>query len=254
MQGMREFRERLASGGVCLGASVTFTDPTVTEALCDSVDFIWIDTEHNPMTLESVTGHLIAARACGKAALVRVPTSETAYIKRTLDAGAPGIIVPQVRTAAEVRRVVSDCRYAPMGSRGFGPRRPSNYGRLAGDAYISLMNREIFVAVQIEHIDAVRELNDIVATPGLDSLVIGPMDLSGSMGLLGQPNHPDVVQMMETVIDTGRKAGLSIGMGMGTDLDFAVRWMKRGVQWLQLGCDFGYLIERFDGLSKAIRG
>jgi 2-dehydro-3-deoxyglucarate aldolase/4-hydroxy-2-oxoheptanedioate aldolase len=253
MQAIRRFRERLASGAVCLGASVTFTDPTVTEALCDSVDFIWIDTEHNPMTLESVTGHLMAARGCGAAALVRVPTSETAYIKRTLDAGAPGLIVPQVRSAAEVRRVVSDCRYAPQGSRGFGPRRPSNYGRIGGDEYVRRMNQDVFVAVQIEHIDACRELDEIVAIPGLDALAIGPMDLSGSMGLLGQVDHPEVVQTMETIIDRGRRAGLFIGIGMGTNPDYALRWIDKGAQWLQVGCDFSYMVEGIDRLVKAIR-
>lgn len=253
MQAIRRFREQLASGATLVGASITFTDPTVTEALCDSVDFVWIDTEHNPMTLESVTGHLIAARACDKAALVRVPTSETAYLKRALDAGAPGIIVPQVRSAAEVRRVVSDCRYSPMGSRGFGPRRPSNYGRIPIDAYTRQMNQDVFVSVQIEHIDAVKELDEIVTIPGLDSLVIGPMDLSGSMGLLAQVEHPDVITAIEAVIAKGHKAGLSIGMGMGTDTSYAIRWAKKGVQWLQVGCDFSYLVERFDGLSKVIK-
>lgn len=251
---MRQFREKLASGTLCIGASVTFTDPTVTEALCDSTDFIWIDTEHNPMNMESVTGHLIAAKACGTPALVRVPTSETAYLKRTLDNGAEGVIVPQVRSAAEVRRVVSDCRYPPQGSRGFGPRRPSNYGRFSGDAYVQTMNKEVFVAVQIEHVDAFQELDNIVNIEGLDSLVIGPMDLSGSMGLLGQVDHPDVVAMMETIIARGHDAGLSIGMGMGANAALARRWGAKGVDWIQLGCDFEYMVQRLTGLANEVKG
>ena len=253
---IRAFRKRIADGELCLGAAVTFTDPAATESLCDSVDFIWIDTEHRAMNLESVTGHLIAASAGRTAALVRVPSSDIGHVKPVLDAGAPGIIVPQVRSAAEVRRVVDACRYPPMGDRGFGPHRPSNYGRALSDmqTYADDMNRDLFVSVQIEHVEAYRELDAIVAIPGLDSLVIGPVDLSGSMGVLGKLDHGEVVAAMERIIDVGHEAGLSIGMGMGSQYDFGRRWSKRGVDWIQVDCDYSYLISGFDRVTAGIRG
>jgi 2-keto-3-deoxy-L-rhamnonate aldolase RhmA len=253
MHPIRQFRDRLASDTLCLGPSITFTDLTVTEALCDSSDFLWIDTEHNPMNLESVTGHLIAAKACGTPALVRVPSSQTSGLKRVLDSGADGVIVPQVRTVEEVQGVVDDCRYPPLGTRGFGPRRPSNYGRFGGDEYIRMMNEEIFVAVQIEHIDAYHVIDDIVTIKGLDAIVIGPMDLSASMGIPGQFDHPDVVQTIESTINKSRAAGLYVGMGMGANESFALTWAQKGVQWIQLGCDFEYLIQRFDILTASVR-
>ncbi len=253
---IRAFRKRIADGELCLGAAVTFTDPAVTEALCDSVDFIWIDTEHRAMNLESVTGHLMAARAGGTVALVRVPSSAIGHVKPVLDAGAPGIIVPQVRSAAEVRRVVDACRYPPMGDRGFGPHRPSNYGRAFSDfdAFVEDMNRDLFVSVQIEHVEAYRELEAIAAIPGLDSLVIGPVDLSGSMGVLGQLDNGEVVAAMERIIDVGHEAGLSIGMGMGSQYAFGQRWSRRGVDWIQVDCDYSYLIGGFDRVTAGIRG
>lgn len=254
MHPIRQFRERLTSGTLCIGASITFTDPTVTEALCDTSDFLWIDTEHNPMNLESVTGHLIAAKSCDTAALVRVPASDTAYLKRALDSGAYGLIVPQIRTAEEVQRVVDDCRYPPQGKRGFGPRRPSNYGRFAGEAFIRTMNEDVFVSVQIEHIDAYHELDDIIAIEGLDAIAIGPMDLSGSMGIPGQVDHPDMVQIMQSIVDKSRAAGLFAGMGMGANESLARFWANRGVQWIQLGCDFEYMVQRLDTLTDAVRG
>jgi 2-dehydro-3-deoxyglucarate aldolase len=249
------FRAQLVSGKLCLGASITFSDPTVTEALCDSSDFIWIDTEHKLMNLDSISGHLIAARACNTASLVRVPTSATGYIKNIVDAGATGIIVPQVRSADEVKHVVDACRYPPMGDRGFGPHRASNYGRDMHDldAYVEKMNKDLFVSVQIEHMEAYSELDDIVAIPGLDSIVIGPMDLSASMGLLGQMEHPDVIGAMEHIIDVGHRAGLYIGMGMGTDVDFAQTWDRKGVDWIQVGCDYSYMIQELDRTTQAIR-
>ena len=248
------FRHRLSSGEVCIGPSITFTDPTVTEALCDSSDFVWIDTEHNPMNLETVTTHLIAARACGTAALVRVPTSETAYIKRVLDSGGGGVVVPQIRSADEVRRVVEDCRYPPLGSRGFGPRRPSNYARFTGDEYIQSMNENVFVSVQIENLDALHALDEIVTITGLDSIVIGPMDLSASMGLIGQISHPKVVKAIESIISSTLNAGLFVGIGLGMDLKLARYWAQQGVQFIQLGCDFEYLTKQFDALRDGVRG
>src|SRR5688572_9087445 len=126
---IREFRRKLEAGRFCLGAAITLSDPAVTEALGRSVDFFWIDLEHTPLSLESLHAHLIAARAVNVAAIVRTPGSEVSFIKRVLDMGAGGIIVPQVRSASEVRTVIDACRYKPQGDRGYGPRRASNYGR-----------------------------------------------------------------------------------------------------------------------------
>ncbi len=249
------FRDQLSNGNLCLGASVTFSDPAVTEALCDSADFIWIDTEHTTMNLESVTHHLMAARAGQTVALVRVPSSALGQIKPVLDAGAPGIIVPQVRSAIEVQSIVDMCRYPPNGNRGFGPHRPSNYGRTLSDIdlYKTTMNNNLFVSVQIENIEAYKELEAIAAIPGLDSLVIGPVDLSGSMGFLGQLNHSDLTVAMERIIDVGHEAGLSIGMGMGTDYAFGQRWSRRGVDWIQVACDYSYMISGFEHITGEIR-
>src|SRR5262245_20319529 len=153
-EAIMRFRERLRAGETCMGASITLADPLVTEALGDSVDFFWIDLEHSPMSPEIVQGHLLAARSKNKPSLVRVTGSATPFIKPVLDAGADGIIVPQVRSAEEVRAVVADCRYPPVGRRGYGPRVPSNYGRDGGSAYIERANKSIFVVAQIETAEA----------------------------------------------------------------------------------------------------
>src|SRR5687767_4660651 len=108
---IRQFRARLSAGQFCVGAAISLSDAAVTESLGRVVDFFWIDLEHSPLGLESLQTHLIAARAVDVPALVRVPASEAWFIKRVIDTGAPGVIVPQVRTAEEVRRVVEACRY-----------------------------------------------------------------------------------------------------------------------------------------------
>ena len=143
LRNIHQFREKMDAGQFCLGAGITFSDPSVTEALCGSVDFFWIDLEHNPTSLESMATHLMAARAGGTPALVRIPSGDVAWIKRVLDSGADGIILPQAKSAEEIRAFVSACRYPPQGTRGFGPRRASNYGRIRGAEYLRQCQRAI---------------------------------------------------------------------------------------------------------------
>jgi len=253
MEAIVKFRQHLKARYLCLGASISFTDPLVTDALGDCVDFFWIDTEHCSMSPEALQGHLLAARARNVPALVRVGCGSTPYIKAALDAGAEGIIVPLVRSAEEVRQIVGDCRYPPVGRRGFGPRVPSNYGRNGGSEYIERANSSIFVAVQIETKEALEAIDDILGVPGLDSLVIGPWDLSGALGRLGDVHHPEVVAAIETIISKTRAAGLSVGAGMNADADFACIMAERGVQWIQLGGDFGYLVKFMDQITATVR-
>ncbi|OHB76731.1 MAG: hypothetical protein A2W31_03790 [Planctomycetes bacterium RBG_16_64_10] len=248
-----KFRAELRAGRVLIGAAVTLAEPLVSDALAGSVEFLWIDVEHSAMSPEVLSGHLLAARARGVPALVRVAGSATPFIKPVLDAGACGIIVPQVRSADEVRQVVGDCRYPPLGHRGYGPRVPSNYGRDGGSQYVERANRELFVAVQIENADALADLDRMVAVPGLDSLVIGPYDLSAALGVMGDVEHPTVVSAVDTVIRKARAAGLFVGAGMGADPQYARRMVQRGVQWLQVGGDYSYMIQRADQLRAAIR-
>ena len=164
------------------------------------------------------------------------------WIKRVLDTGAEGIILPQARNAGEVREFVSACRYPPQGTRGFGPRRPSRYGRLGGDEYLAHANKQLFVAAQIETVSALDELDQIVAIDGLDSLVVGPYDLSGSMGMLGQVRHPQVVDAIKTITEKARAAGRYVGIGMDADAEHAVLAAQWGVQWIQCGGDFSYMV------------
>lgn len=132
MENASKFRDKLRRGQLCLGSFITCTDPTITEALCSVSDFVWIDMEHNALSLEAVQAHLMATKGSDTTGLVRVPWNDPVLIKPVLDIGADGVVVPLVRTADDVRRAVAACRYPPEGIRGFGPRRASGYGRLGG--------------------------------------------------------------------------------------------------------------------------
>jgi 2-dehydro-3-deoxyglucarate aldolase/4-hydroxy-2-oxoheptanedioate aldolase len=248
-----KFREKLERGQVCLGTGITFSDATVTEALCGLLDFVWIDMEHNPMALSAVQAHIMATKGSDTAPLVRVAWNDPVLIKPVLDIGAAGVIVPFIRTAEDARLAVAACRYPPEGIRGFGPRRPSNYGRLSGPEFCAAANAAILVHVQIEHADAVRNIAHIVAVPGLAGIVIGPNDLAASLGHTGQPRHPDVLRTIESVIAQARKAGRFVGIGAGDDPEILTEWVDKGVHWLSMGADFILLVRAAAQIASRVR-
>lgn len=252
MENAAHFRRKLGGRRPCLGTCVTFTDPTVTDALAGLLDFVWIDMEHSPQTLESVQSHVLATKGTTAAPLVRVPWNDPVLIKPVLDLGAAGIIVPLVRTADDVRRAVSACRYPPQGIRGYGPRQPAGYGQDGGPDYIRKANESIVIIVQIEHVDAVNNLDEILAVPGLTSVVIGPNDLSGSLGQMGNPRHPTVVQTMEQIIARGVQAGVPVGLATAGEPADLIRWVRKGVRWISMGADFYFLTQSVSQLTDAI--
>jgi 2-keto-3-deoxy-L-rhamnonate aldolase RhmA len=250
---INNMRAKLRAGEIVLGAGITLSDPTVTEALARSVDFVWIDMEHNATTTESMLGHLIAARAGGAASIVRIPSNDVGWVKRVLDSGAEGIILPRAYSAREAADFVSSCRYPPLGTRGFGPRRPMQYGRLGQQEYLQQANRDVFVVVQVETVELLAELDEVLKLEGLDSLVLGPQDLSGSMGRLGETTHTDVVDAMKSVASKTKAAGKFIGAGLGANPEFAQVLFDCGVQWLQAGSDFEYMIKGCERTFELIR-
>jgi len=251
MENANTFREKITNGDILIGPGITFSDPTVTEALCNTFDFVWIDMEHNPLSLEKVQGHIIATRSSDTTALVRVTWNDPAIIKPVLDIGADGVIVPWICSVEEAERAVKACLYPPEGIRGYGPRRPSRYGREGGTEFCRKANETVIVLLQLEHIDAINNLDEILDIPGLSGITVGPNDLSGSMGLMAQPQHPDVVSAIETTVSKARQEGVMIGMPT-FDANDAIRWIEKGVQWVLVDDDYGFLTASVDQIAKEI--
>jgi 2-keto-3-deoxy-L-rhamnonate aldolase RhmA len=250
----RELRRKLHAGEVCLGTWVDSSDPCIVELLCGSgYDFILIDAEHGALTIETVQRDIMATKGSGVTPLVRVAWNDAVLIKQVLDSGAGGILVPLVRTAAEAERAVAACLYPPQGVRGFGPRRPSNYERDC-EEYIAGANDSVVIWVQIEHVDAVANIEAIVRTPRLDGVIVGSNDLSGSMGLLGQPRHPQVLAAIERVIAAAKEAGTPVGIAGPSEPDITLRWLRAGMQFITLGSAAGMLSEASDAAVRGVRG
>lgn len=247
------FLQKLKRQEVAFGTVISSLDPAITELLAEDLDFVWIDMEHSPQTAATLQSHLMAAKGTGATTLVRVPLNDPVPIKQVLDCGAAGIIVPMVRTVDEARLAVSACLYPPAGTRGFGPRRPSHYGRLSGSPFCRQANEQMICILQIEHIDAVNNINSILSVPGITALVIGPNDLAGSMNLMGDVSNPEVLQAIEVVMEQGNRKGVPVGIGVGPQADAARQWIGKGIRWIALGSDTSLLLGALQGVLGSLR-
>lgn len=230
------FNENLKAGKISLGTVITLSDLTVSELAGDcGMDFVWIDAEHAPHTIDGVMKHLIALRGTGCAGLVRVRANDPMLIKPYLDLAPDGVIVPMVNTPEEAEKAVAACRYPLTGIRGCGVRRAVRYGAENFFDYVKRSETEPMVIVQIEHVDAVRNLDKILKVPGIGSICIGPCDLSGSMGILNRMDDPELNKVLDEICAKVKKAGLVLGTAAG---DFP-RWRERGVDWFAGTSDWG---------------
>jgi 2-keto-3-deoxy-L-rhamnonate aldolase RhmA len=230
----------LRGGGRAAAAFVTVPDPFLAEAMSGGgLDALIVDTEHSPMSAEQLQNVLIASCHGSATVLVRVAANDETLIGQALDLGAEGILVPGVRSEAECLRAVRAARYAPQGSRGFGPRRAS---RLHGDRadYLRRANDEVAVLVMVEHIDAVDAVEQIVQVPGLSGIFIGTADLAVSMGYLNELGNPAVEVTAQVIGAAAQRHGLPFGVATGTE-EAAGRWYGRGAQLVTLGSDLQYI-------------
>ena len=242
------FEENITTGKISLGTIITLADLCVSELAGDcGMDFCWIDAEHAPHTIETVHRHLIALRGTGCAGLVRVRANDPMLIKPYLDLAPTGVIIPMVNTALEAEKAVAACRYPTAGIRGCGVRRAIRYGAEDFFDYAQRSNTEPMVIIQIEHIEAVRNLDEILEVPGIGSICIGPCDLSGSMGILNQMQDEKLNSLLDEVCAKVKAKGKLLGTAAG---DFP-RWKQRGVDWFAGISDWGAMAAGLRNFRKA---
>ena len=228
------FRQRLQSGERLLGTMITLASTETAEVLANvGFDWFFLDNEHSPMEAVELQGVI---RAMGSIpCVVRVSHSAEVPIKKALDIGAAGIIAPQVNSAEQAAQVVSWAKYAPVGTRGVGIGRAHGYGLNFQD-YVNRANDEVAVIVQAEHIDAVNNIEAIVRVPGIDAVLIGPYDLSASLGRLGQVTHPEVVAAIDRVTAACRAANVPLGI-FGLSAQAVQPYIERGYTLIVAGAD-----------------
>jgi 2-dehydro-3-deoxyglucarate aldolase len=210
---MNSVKEKLKNGQISIGGWIQIGHPAVAEIMADSGAFDWIaiDNEHGIIDLETGMNIFNAMRGTTVLPMVRVQENNEIIIRRWRDAGAHGVIIPMVNSPEQARAAVASAKYPPVGKRGFGYCRANNYGAKF-DEYIKNANDDVLVIVQIEHIDAIRNIDSILAVDGVDGAFIGPYDLSGSMNLTGQLYHPDVLAACDKMLKACKKYSKAAGI------------------------------------------
>ena len=243
MNRAQALRHCFAKGEPVFGGHVFFTDPEITEAMAfHGFSFLWIDGEHCAFDLQELLRHIQACAAGGTASIVRVAWNDPVRAKPVLEMGPDGILFPYVCTGEEARAAVAACCYPPLGIRGFGPRRANQYGALSNDAYLDQVNDSFLRIVQIEHVNAVRNLRDIAAVEGIDLLMVGPNDLSASIGKLGRINSPESRALYDEIATVCKAVGKPFGVSLGGEDRQAIReWVDRGAVMIGCGYDLGYV-------------
>jgi 2-dehydro-3-deoxyglucarate aldolase/4-hydroxy-2-oxoheptanedioate aldolase len=249
-----ELKAKWKRGEPSPGLWMRLADPTIGEIVrLIGVDWVAFDSEHSALDLQTLQMMLIALG--DTPTLIRVPGNDPVHIKRILDMGAAGVIVPQVQSGDEVRQVVAACKYPPEGIRGTGPRRPSQYGDNERD-YLATANEQTIACVMIEMVGAVETIDDILAVPGLDAIFIGAVDLSASMGLLPHYDDPRVTAAIDGVIAKAKAAGVARASGRPPapdDLDgpwSTAGFLRQGLHIIPVASDEN-LIK--DGARAALR-
>jgi 2-keto-3-deoxy-L-rhamnonate aldolase RhmA len=252
---MNPFHQLLASAGhePPLGTWIMSASPIVAEAIgCAGFDWGVIDMEHSPLDLSAVVQLLQAVGSTRLMPILRVPWNDTVLIKRVLDAGATTLLVPFVQNAEEARRAVAATRYPPAGVRGMaGMSRATRFGTTAG--YFGKANDGIGVIVQLETPQAVNHLEEIAAVDGVDSLFLGPADLSGAMGHVGQLTHPEVMTLMADAVRRCKAVGKPVGTVGGTP-EVVAQYRAMGFDYLGIASDLGLMMRAAQGAITALRG
>lgn len=246
-----KLKERLTGGEITSGIWVSLPCPAACEVIADAgLDWIVVDAEHTAMSPEMLHSMLMAFKASETVPLIRVPWNDHVQIKQALDMGWDGVLVPQVNTEEEAAQAVSACRYPPVGTRGFGPRRAGNYYR-DQDEYVSLANDSVICAIQIENVRGADRIDEIARVSGVDWIFVGPCDMSGTCGDFCDPDSPQVLDAIEKIFAAAKAAGIPAGNPGGSDaIGKSLRW---GCQLVVLGEDTGFLKAAVDDAAQSFK-
>ncbi len=229
------FRKKLARQDRLIGVIMTLPSPEIAEILALSgMDWLFVDLEHSALSIRDAQAILQAAEP-ETPCVVRAPSTDEIWMKKILDIGASGVIVPQIRTAEDAAAAVRFCKYPPEGSRSVGIARAHGYGKKFQE-YVASANEETAVILQIEHIDAVNAIEAILAVPAIDCLFVGPYDLSASMGKTGQVDHPDVRNAMSQVKHSADRAKMPMGI-FGATAEAVSPFIQEGYSLIAVGMD-----------------
>jgi 2-keto-3-deoxy-L-rhamnonate aldolase RhmA len=252
---MREnaIKKALVKGQVVIGGSVSqLKGPVIPQLYASAgLQFIYIDMQHSAYTVGDVLELVVGARAAGIDNFVRVPSPDPSLITRLLDSGVQGVMIPELKTPDEVVQVVKAVKYPPKGERSIVLRRMhTDFQKLDAVEMTRRSNEQTLIVIQIENKSALDQVEKIAKIEGVDVLWVGPNDLSGSLGHLGQTDHPEVLSAIEKIIDTSLRAGIFPGMTLPPNLRNAEKWLKRGLRLVSYSNDIELIV---GGASQGVK-
>lgn len=234
-------KRALREGKTVIGTTITAANVDVAATLAAAgFDFLWIEMEHSPLTLESVRSIILATRGLKAVPITRVPVNEIWQAKRVLDIGSLGVIFPFTSTRALAEQAVKSCKYPPLGLRGFGPGMAASRWGLGSQDYVKFANENVLVVTIIEQKLAIDNIDEIASVPGIDVLFIGANDLSFSLGVGGKLNDPLVEDAVNKVLAAGKKHGVPVGYPAGSPAEINKR-IAQGFRWFQASSDLGLM-------------
>ncbi len=248
-------KERINDGDLVIGSWITTPSPAIAEILVAAgYDWVVVDLEHSAISIEQAGELIRTIDLGGSAPLVRITSNSPDQIKRVMDAGAHGIVVPMVNSAQDARDAVSATRYAPNGIRGVGLARAQGYGSKFSE-YLEWQKESAVVIVQIEHKDAINNLEEILAVPGVDGFIIGPYDLSCSMGIPGEFETNEFKNAMARILKIGLAMDCPAGLHIvEPDLSLLDQAISEGYRFLAYSVDIRMLdVSARQGID-AVRG
>lgn len=235
-------KTKLKNNELTIGSWITIGHPAIPEILSTAgFDWLVIDIEHTTIDYAMVQMLITTIQSKGMSALIRVSKNEEVVIKRVLDAGADGIIVPLVCSKEDAEQAVAYAKYPPVGKRGVGLARAQSYGT-GFESYKKWVDENLVVIAQIEHIDGINNLAEIVTVEGIDGTIIGPYDLSGSLGIPGEYNQPIVIDALQKFKRVCKELGISMGYHViEPDYRLVLEKQKEGYNFIAFSTDFFFM-------------
>jgi len=238
---------------VRLGTWITVPHPSIVELLCDQ-DFEWlcVDLEHSPISRQELQLAVAMIQGKGKKAFTRIAANSHLEAKFPLDSGVDGIIIPMVNSAQEAHQAVKNCLYPPRGVRGVGLARAQKFG-FGFEEHLQQNLKQLEIFVQVEHIDAVRQIDEILSIPEITGIFLGPYDLSGSMGIPGQFEHPQMKEAIATVAHKTIAAGKLLGAHViPPDYKVLRNYAKLGYNFIAFSIDTFFLGQKVKDEMRAL--
>ncbi|MCF8069384.1 MAG: 2,4-dihydroxyhept-2-ene-1,7-dioic acid aldolase [Desulfobacterales bacterium] len=247
-------KDKLKNHELTIGSWITIGHTIVAEIMAKAgYDWLTVDMEHSAISIDIAQDLIRVIDLCGLAPLVRVSENDPNLIKRVMDAGSHGVIVPMVNSKNDAEKAVASVQYPPSGFRGVGLARAQNYG-FDFEGYKKWNEQESIVIVQIEHIKAVENLETILSVPGVDGFMIGPYDLSGSLGIPGQFDHPEMVKALKKVKEISKKMNALSGFHViSPDAEALQEKIRDGYKFIAHSLDILFFDNGCRNSLKAIR-